>query len=234
MTNFERNPMRRSLLIAATAVALLVSAFSATAGAATTTSTCIVKSPNVVGGVIEGTLVAKDVDPSQAQFASCGDAREAMRQIADARIEEAGEVGAFDCEVVAVKKSRPPILSYSCTFKGADTATSIQLTFAVKFRLSTPCATSSPNVIGGKVTGRLSARNVNPVQAGFATCANAKKAMKKITGAGVEKPRSAAGLYCLPTVLRTEPDLVRYVCTFRGADTPMFVKLVFTVAYKLD
>jgi hypothetical protein len=226
--------MRRSLLIAAAATALLAGVFSASATAATTTSTCIVKSPNVVGEVIEGTLVAKDVDPSQAQFGSCGDAREAMKQIADARIEEAGEVGVFNCEIVYAQKSKPPILSYSCTFKGADTATSIQLTFAVKFRSSTPCGTSSPNVIGGKVKGQLSTRNVNPVQAQFATCANAKKAMKKITGAGVEKPRSVAGLYCLPTVLGTEPDLVRYVCTFKGADTPMFVKLTFKVAYKLN
>ena len=226
--------MHRSLLITAAVAALLAGVFSANAGAAmTTTSTCIVKSPNVVGEVIEGTLVAKDVDPSQAQFASCGSAREAMKQIADARIEEAGEVGDFNCEIVAAQKSKPPILSYSCTFKGADTATFIQLTFAVKFRSSTPCATSSPNVIGGKVKGQLSARNVNPIQAEFATCANAKKAMKKITGAGVEKPRSVAGLYCLPTVLGTEPDLVRYVCTFKGADTPMFVKLVFKVKYKL-
>jgi hypothetical protein len=233
MTPFEGSPMRRSLLIAVAAAALLASVFSANAGAATTTSTCIVKSPNVVGEVIEGTLFARDVDPTQAPFASCGDAREAMKQIADARIEEGGEVGVFNCEIVAAQKSKPPILSYSCTFKGADTATFIQLTFAVKFRPSTPCATSSPKVIGGKVKGRLSARNVNPVQAEFATCANAKKAMKKITGAGVEKPRSVAGLYCLPTVLRAEPDLVRYVCTFKGADTPMFVKLTFQVAYKL-
>jgi hypothetical protein len=225
--------MRRSLLITA-AAALLVIALSATAGAATTTSTCIAKSPNVVGGVVEGTLTTRDVDPSQAQFASCGYAREVMKQIADARIEEAGEVGVFNCEVVAVKKSLPPILSYSCTFKGADTATFIQLTFSVKFRLSTPCTTGSPNVIGGKVVGRLSTRNVNPVQAEFATCANAKKAMKKITGARVEKPKSVAGLYCLPTILRVDPDLVRYVCTFRGADTPMFVKLTFKVAYKAD
>lgn len=226
--------MRRSFLIAAAGAALLVGVFSANAAAATMTGVCVVKSPNVVGEVIEGTLVAKDVDPSQAQFGSCAEAREAMKQIADARIEEAGEVGVFNCEIVAAQKSKPPILSYSCTFKGADTATSVQLTFAVKFRLSTPCETASPNVIGGKVNGRLSTRNVNPVQAEFATCANAKKAMKKITGAGVERPRSVAGLYCLPTVLRTEPDLVRYVCTFRGADTPMFVKLTFKVAYKPD
>jgi hypothetical protein len=224
--------MRRSLLIAVAVAALLAGAFSAGAGAATTPRVCIVKSPNVVGGMIEGSLLARDVDPSQAQFASCGSAREAMKQIADARIEEGGEIGAFNCEIAYVQKSKPPILSYSCTFKGADTATFIQLTFSVKFRSSTPCATSSSNVVGGKVNGRLSARNVNPVQAEFATCANAKKAMKKITGARVEKPRNVAGLYCLPTVLHTDPDLVRYVCTFRGADTPMFVKLTFKVAYK--
>lgn len=225
--------MRRSLLFTLAVTALLLIAFSGAAGAATSTSSCRAKSPNVVGEVIEGTLTASNVDPSQSQFATCEYAVDVMGQVAEARIEEAGSVAGFYCEIVAVKKSMPPILSYSCTFKGADTATFIQLSFAVKFRRFTTCATSSPNVIGGRVQGRLSARNVNPIQARFATCANAKKAMKKITGARVERPRNAAGLYCVPTVLRTEPDLVRYVCTFRGADTPMLVKLVFKVTYRL-
>ena len=30
----------------------------------------------------------------------------------------------------------------------------------------------------------------------------------------------------------TEPDIVRYICTFRGADTATFVKLTFEVQYK--
>lgn len=223
--------MRRSLLVLAGALALPLLAFGSSAGAATT---CTVSSPNVVGETVSGSLTSRDVDPSQARFATCGYAEKVMSQVSEARIEEKGSVAGFYCQIVAVKKSNPPVLNYSCTFKGADTATFIKLTFSLKFRPSTPCGTSSPNVIGHKVQGVLSARNVNPIQARFATCANAQAAMKKITGLRVEEPRSVRGLYCMPTVLQTEPDLVRYVCLFKGADTPMFVKLVFKVKYDLD
>ena len=49
--------------------------------------------------------------------------------------------------------------------------------------------------------------------------------IQKITSLRIEEPKSAAGFYCLPTVLGTRPDVVKYACTFKGADTPMFVKL---------
>ena len=50
----------------------------------------------------------------------------------------------------------------------------------------------------------------------------------------VEQPKSVAGFYCVPSVLSTHPDVVNYKCTFKGADTPMFVKLAFRVKYNLD
>jgi hypothetical protein len=96
------------------------------------------------------------------------------------------------------------------------------------------CTTSSENVIGHKVTGTLTSSNVNSVQARFATCAQAKKVMDQITSLRIEKPKSVAAFYCVPTVLSTTPDVVKYKCTFKGADTPMFVKLTFQVKYNLD
>jgi len=97
------------------------------------------------------------------------------------------------------------------------------------------CVTNSKNVIGHTVTGTLTASNVNSVQAQYATCAQAKKAMNQITALRIEMPKSvSAGYYCVPTVLDTAPDLVKYKCTFKGADTPMFVKLLFQVKYNLD
>lgn len=96
------------------------------------------------------------------------------------------------------------------------------------------CVTQSKNVIGKTVTGTLTARNVNSVQKEFATCPQAKKAMNRVTAYRYEEPTSVAGYYCVPTVLATSPDVVKYKCTFKGADTPMFAQVVFQVKYNLD
>lgn len=223
--------MRRSLPLLAAALFSAALVFSPSASAETT---CTTSSPNVAGRAIEGTLVSSDVNPVQAEYATCGYAQKVMKKIANARIEETGDVEGFYCQIVSAKKSKPPILNYSCTFKGADTAMFVGLYFSVRYVPTTPCVTSSSNVIGGKVTGMLSAKNVNAIQAEYATCANAKKAMKRITGLRIEMPKSVAGLYCKPVVLSTEPDVVKYTCTFKGADTPMFVKVAFKVTYDMD
>lgn len=94
------------------------------------------------------------------------------------------------------------------------------------------CTAKAPQVIGGKVSGKLSASNVDPVQARFATCKQAKKVMKRATKLGVEEPRPVAAFYCRPTVSRDDNSTVSYVCTFRGADTATFIKLTFQVTYK--
>jgi hypothetical protein len=95
------------------------------------------------------------------------------------------------------------------------------------------CTATSPQVVGEKVTAKLTASNVDPSQARFATCGQAKRVMKKVTELGLEQPRgNVAGFYCRPTVFSTEPDFVLYVCTFKGADTATFIKLTFAVQYK--
>lgn len=95
------------------------------------------------------------------------------------------------------------------------------------------CVTSSPKVVGGKVTVKLTASDVDPSQARFATCGQAKRVAQKVTEIGLEQPRGdVGGFYCRPTVFETAPDFVRYVCTFKGADTATFVKLTFAVQYK--
>jgi hypothetical protein len=96
------------------------------------------------------------------------------------------------------------------------------------------CAASSPNVIGHQVKGTLTSSNVDPSQARFATCAQAKQVMVKTTGLRVEEPRATKAFYCVPTVKSTEPDVVAYRCTFKGADTATFIKLVFQVKYDQD
>ncbi|MGC1852828.1 MAG: hypothetical protein WA687_10370 [Solirubrobacterales bacterium] len=96
------------------------------------------------------------------------------------------------------------------------------------------CVAGSPDVVGGKIHGKLSSSNVDPLQAQFATCGHAKRVMKKVAQLGLEQPRGdVSAFYCRPTVFATEPDFVSYVCTFKGADTATFVKLTFAIQYKL-
>lgn len=96
------------------------------------------------------------------------------------------------------------------------------------------CTTNSKNVVANPVKATLIAANVNSVQAQYATCAQAKKAMNKLLSLRIEEPKSVAGYYCTPTVHSTDPDVVSYKCLFRGADTPMFVKVTFKVTYDQD
>lgn len=94
------------------------------------------------------------------------------------------------------------------------------------------CTTTSPEVVGGTVTGTLTSSNVDPVQARFATCAQAKKVMVRATELGVEEPRPVRSFYCRPTVSAKDTSTVSYVCTFKGADTATFIKLTFKVTYR--
>ncbi|HEV7616072.1 MAG TPA: hypothetical protein VGO36_07560 [Solirubrobacterales bacterium] len=96
------------------------------------------------------------------------------------------------------------------------------------------CTASSPNVIGHTIKGTLTSSNVDPSQARFAACAQAKKVMVKTTELRIEMPRSTKAFYCVPTVKSTAPDVVAYKCTFKGADTATFIKLLFEVKYDQD
>lgn len=105
---------------------------------------------------------------------------------------------------------------------------------AAKASPAKTCATSSKNVIGKTVTATLTASNVDPSQAKYATCGQAKKAINGLTSLRIEEPKSIAGYYCVPTVKSTDPDVVAYKCTFKGADTATFVKVAFQVKYDQD
>lgn len=100
--------------------------------------------------------------------------------------------------------------------------------------LEKTCTASSPNVVGEKITGTLYATNVDPLQARFATCAQAKKAMEKTTELRVEEPRVTAAFRCTPTVKSTNPDVVAYKCVFKGADTATYIRVTFQVKYNQD
>jgi hypothetical protein len=96
------------------------------------------------------------------------------------------------------------------------------------------CTASSPNVVGKTVKGTLTSSNVDPSQARFATCAQAKQVILKTTELRIEEPRATKAFYCVPTVKSTGPDVVAYKCTFKGADTATFIKVAFQVKYDQD
>ena len=124
--------MRRSFLIVASVAACAMLALVATAGAKTPAKTCTASSPNVIGHTVKGTLTSSNVDPSQARFATCAQAKQVMVKTTELRIEMPRSTKAFYC-VPTVKSTDPDVVAYKCTFKGADTATFIKLTFEVKY-----------------------------------------------------------------------------------------------------
>ena len=130
--------------------------------------------------------------------------------------------------------SRSPLIAFCALLCAALALASVAAAMPTEnLPTEKTCVTTSPQVVGGKVTAKLTASNVDPSQARFATCGQAKRVMKKVTEIGLEQPRGdVGGFYCRPTVFSTEPDFVRYICTFKGADTATFVKLAFAVQYK--
>ena len=96
------------------------------------------------------------------------------------------------------------------------------------------CTTNSKNVTTSTVKGTVTATNVDPSQARFATCGTAKKVMNNLLSRRIEEPKIYLGFDCTPTVVNTEPDIVNYRCVFKGADTATFIKLTFTAKYDQD
>jgi hypothetical protein len=96
------------------------------------------------------------------------------------------------------------------------------------------CTTTSKNVTTKNVQGFVYATNVAPTQAKYAQCGTAKKVMNKMLSLRIEKPKVYEGFRCTPAVVQTEPDIVNYKCVFKGADTPTFIKLIFTAKYDQD
>lgn len=96
------------------------------------------------------------------------------------------------------------------------------------------CNLVSKNVVGKKFKAKVVAKNVDPSQARFATCAYAKKVVGGLTSLRIEEPKVVHGFRCTPKVLSTEPDVVKYACLFRGADTATEIRITFTVKYDLD
>jgi hypothetical protein len=100
--------------------------------------------------------------------------------------------------------------------------------------VNTACNTTSKNVIGKKVTVTVTGKNVASSQMRFAECKIVNKVANKLLSLRIEKPMVSEGFRCTPSVLSTEPDVVKYSCLFRGADTATEIRLKFKVTYDQD
>lgn len=105
--------------------------------------------------------------------------------------------------------------------------------------VNTSCTTNSKNVIGNKVTIRVAGKNVAQSQMEFAECKVVKKVANKMLSLRIEKPKTWEGFRCTPTVYTKgegteEPQVVKYSCLFRGADTATEIRLTFKVTYNTD
>jgi len=105
--------------------------------------------------------------------------------------------------------------------------------------VNTSCTTNSKNVIGNKVTIKVAGKNVDPTQMEFAECKIVKKVANKMLSLRIEKPKVFEGFRCTPTVYTKgdgteEPQVVKYSCLFRGADTATEIRLTFKVTYNMD
>jgi hypothetical protein len=95
-----------------------------------------------------------------------------------------------------------------------------------------------PRIIGGGglVQTTSVARNVDRRQAFAATCTTARQVVHAAVGLYFVNPiRTRFAVLGFATVARrvsTGPTIVRYVATFRGADTATFVRLRFSVRYE--
>jgi hypothetical protein len=105
--------------------------------------------------------------------------------------------------------------------------------------VNTACTANSKNVIGKKVTVTVTGKNVASSQMQFAECKIVKKVANKLLSLRIEKPLVFEGFRCTPRVLTTgqgteEPQVVKYNCLFRGADTATEIRLKFKVTYNTD
>jgi hypothetical protein len=100
--------------------------------------------------------------------------------------------------------------------------------------LNQTCKATSKNVIGHRITATVTGKDVASSQKRFANCGYVRKVIKGLTSIRIEKPKIVEGFRCTPSVIGTEPDVVRYGCLFQGADTATQITIRFTARYDLD
>ena len=87
---------------------------------------------NVQGGQTTVTVTGSNVDPSQADSATCAEAKTVARQATAGGAEMPVNADGFQCEP-SVVSTGPDKVNWECTFRGADTSTDITMSFQVTY-----------------------------------------------------------------------------------------------------
>lgn len=94
------------------------------------------------------------------------------------------------------------------------------------------CSTEGArNVQGGPISSTISG-TLDTSQNDVGTCETADAVVRGVTASAAEKPVTVDGFRCTPSVVSTGPDVVRWSCNFKGADTDTDVTLRFEATYK--
>lgn len=108
-------------------------ATSTTSGGGSVNLTCTVSGlGNVQGGQAKVTVEGTNIDPSQADQATCSEAKVVARQATAGGAEQPVNADGFQC-TPSVLSTGPDKVDWECTFKGADTATEITMSFQVTY-----------------------------------------------------------------------------------------------------
>lgn len=245
--------MKRISLIVAGALACLAFASVGTAAAMPTegivNTACTTTSSSVVGNKVTARVSGKNVDPTQMEFAECKVVKKVLNQVVKRVVESPTAIEGFRI-TPSITSESPLVIKYTGLFRGADTATEIRLGFKVTYiaaavqepetpKLTSTCTTTSANVIGKSVKIAVTGKNVARSQQKFAECPIVKKVADKMLSLRIEKPKAFEGFRCTPRVLTSgegtvEPQVVKYDCVFRGADTSTEISLKFKVTYNTD
>lgn len=104
-----------------------------TTGGGDVSLTCNVGGLNgVQGGQATVTVAGSNVDPSQADQATCSEAKVVARQATAGGAEQPVNADGFQC-TPSVVSTGPDKVDWECNFKGADTATDITMSFQVTY-----------------------------------------------------------------------------------------------------
>jgi hypothetical protein len=87
---------------------------------------------NVEGGRTTVTVTGSEVDPSQADQATCAEAKVVARKVTASGSEMPLNADGFQC-TPSVVSTGPDVVNWECTFKGADTPTDITLSFQATY-----------------------------------------------------------------------------------------------------
>lgn len=246
--------MKRISAVLAGALACLAFAAVGTAAAMPTegivnTSCTTTSSSAVVGNKVTARVTGQNVDPSQMEFAECKVVKKVLNTVIKRVVESPTVIEGFRI-TPSITSEAPLTIKYKGLFRGADTATEIRLAFKVTYtaaatvepetpKINATCTTSSKNVIGNSVKITVAGKNVARSQQKFAECPTVKKVANKMLSLRIEKPKTFEGFRCTPSVLTggegtVEPQIVKYSCVFRGADTSTEIRLNFKVTYNTD